>query len=446
MAWVAAAISLLLVIWGLRNPRYLVSLLIIAFPLEISRTWYPHIAGLDQLGEFLGAIDLGRIFTLTLLAYFLASKLRRNRSSAPWDSSEWYGERPPVWNSSLFIILGLYILIGGISFFWSVNPSKTLVETIRLAVLWLMGVAVYDIITKNRDIWLVPRTFSLMASVLAVLGVYEFVAKQYVWMGDVYLPLGRVNATFVDPNIYARFLIIGILATLALFMLTSNRVKQAFGIMALLVQAAALLATGSRTGWLTVVIVLVMLVILAPRKTVFIVLAGGLTAAAAAVIANPALAGRLVDLQQGIWIASPQREYLIKSGWDMFVNHPLTGVGLGGFQKMMLTDYSQLVQNGVSLSHTAVITTAAELGILGLGVTALFLILVYSFLPRARKMYRDAVLNPESGAIGLLTIFAVLSVTVILISAQAEGRFFEDTYLWIMLGYLAVLRNMERVD
>lgn len=63
---------------------------------------------------------------------------------------------------------------------------------------------------------MVPVAFATVSSFLARIGVCALVTKNYIWLGENYIPVNRINASFVDANIYARFLLIGCLATAAL--------------------------------------------------------------------------------------------------------------------------------------------------------------------------------------------------------------------------------------
>lgn len=454
MTWLILLLALVTVVWGWRNPRFLIPLLIIALPLEISRTWFPHLAILDKLGAFVGVIDLGRIFAFALLFYFLYTLVRReNPWSQDWRSDRFlhpYQERSlentPFWRNPIFILATVYIFYGLVSFFWSVDRLHTLTGVVRLGILWLLGSAVYRLLTQTRDFWLVAQTLAVVSTILAGLGVYQLITKHFFWFGELYQELGRYNATFVDPNLYARFLILGSLATLAWLLMTAVRAGQILGYLALLLQIVALLATGSRTGWLAFVLVFIVLIILVPRKSLFTVLGGGILLGIFMVYKNPEMLNRILDLRQGFWAASTERQYLLKAGWDMFMHHIALGVGLGGFQHMMLTQYAQLIQNGVSLSHTALMTTAAELGIIGLGITLVFFVFLYVRLVKSKQLYNLSTTWSSSQGYSILTIFSVLAVTVIFLSAQGEGRFWEDPMLWVYLGYLTALNNVEGVS
>jgi O-antigen ligase len=442
MLWAILIITILAVGWGWKNSRYLLPLLILGLPLEISRTWFPHLNILDKLGEFVGIIYFGRILTLAVIAYFIYSLLRSRRADQFLKNAR--DHLAETLHSPLFIALGSYIIWGAFSVIWSVDRIQTIVGVARLALLWLLGAAVYDLVKRRDGFVMVPAAFAAVSSFLAGIGVYELVSKHYIWLGEGYLQLNRINASFVDANIYARFLLIGCLAT-AMLMLNATRNGRLVGALALALQMAALLGTGSRMGWLAMIIIAIGLAALVPRRVVILPILGVLALSGVSILLNHQLLGRALELTQNFGAASTDRRYLIDSGVQMFTQHPVQGIGLAGFQHAMLTTYASIGQ-GISLSHTALITTAAELGSIGLGILVVFFVALYGRLPRARKDLRFASQQFLDTKRYYWEIFAVLAITAIFISAQGEGRFLEDPYLWILTGYLTAVRDLEEVS
>ena len=442
LLWGVFLMATLAVVWGWKNSRYLLSLLILALPLEISKTWFPHLLILDKLGEFVGVIHLGRIFTLAVIAYFMVSLLRsRSADQLRGCARDSLAE---TFRSPLFIALGSYIVWGAFSVIWSIDRLATIVGVARLALLWVLGAAVYDLVKRRESLVTVPVAFATVSSFVAGLGVYELLSHHYLWLAEVYQSSHRINATFIDANIYARFLLIGCLAT-AILMFNATRKGRLIGALGLALQLAALLGTGSRVGWIVMIILAIGLAVLVPRRAVILSMLGFLALSGMSILLNHELLTRTLALKQNFWAASSERIYLITSGVKMFTHDPLLGIGLGGFQHAMVTTYSSVV-TGVSLSHTAVITTAAELGVIGLGILIAFFVALYGRLHRVRKDLQFTSAQLHSTRHYCWEIFAVLAITAIFICAQGEGRFFEDPYLWILIGYLTAVRDLEKVS
>ncbi len=441
--WIILVMTILAVGWGWKDSRYLLPLLILSLPLEISRTWFPHLSILDKFGEFVGVIYFGRIFTLAVIAYFIVSLLRRRGADQFLKNAR--DSLAETLRSPLFVALGSYIVWGAFSAIWSVDRLHTSVGVARLALLWLLGAAVYDLVRRREGLVSLPAAFAVVSTTLAGIGIYELLSKHYIWLAEIYQPINRINATFVDANIYARFLIIGCLAT-AFLMFNMNKTGKLIGVLALVLQIAALLGTGSRVGWLAMILVAIGLAVLARSRAVVLTVLGALALLAMSILLNNGLLMRVMEVTQNFWAASTARHYLILSGLDMFSQNPWGGLGLGGFQHAMLTTYASQVVNEVSLSHTALVTTAAELGVVGLGILAIFLVYLYGRLHRARMALRYSYQQSHDTKLYYQEIFAVLAITAIFISAQGEGRFLEDPYLWILIGFLTAVRKLKEVS
>jgi O-antigen ligase len=131
------------------------------------------------------------------------------------------------------------------------------------------------------------------------------------------------------------------------------------------------------------------------------------------------------------------RVYLVRAGWSMFVDHPLAGVGFGGFQHAMLTTYKSFLPKGYtdSVSHTSLVTVLAEQGVIGLLLLAAFLIaLAWEALVARRRGDRWAFWS---------TLPATLVLPIFLYS-QFEARFLQEPYMWVALGLYYSARMLAR--
>ena len=251
------------------------------------------------------------------------------------------------------------------------------------------------------------------------------------------LALSRPRATLLDTNILARYLAIGIVVSTVL--LTTGRMTR--GILSVTAVAAclSLLLTLSRSGWLLVPVGWAMVWWWSKRTArrrvalACAVLLGGMWLVS---VSTPILSSRFGSLTLGVG-ALGARVALIDTGIRIFRDHLLFGAGLGSFQTVALAQYPfYLPFQGeyVTLSHTALVTIAAELGLTGLALTTyLFVGLLRSF----RTSMASATPAIRSYAVG-----ALLAVALIVVSAQSEGRLFEDPIFWIFAG---VLVSIERV-
>ena len=325
---------------------------------------------------------------------------------------------PLIWAVVPLLIAAL------VSLTTSLQPRTTIIEGLRLLLLFTVGVSIALGADRKSVFDRVFKVIFVMATLTAFFGLIQYLSGQWIWGGGISeAGVRRVNATFVDPNIFARYLNISILGTLALLLRREWPVRRWIAL-PLLIQVAALGVTFSRTGWLTLLLGLFILAIgTAEHWRMRWTMLGLGALGVVALITIPAIRARFETLLTGI-SALGQREHLLKGGWAMFIEHPLTGVGLGNFQWAIEHPYHYLVpwSDAVTRSHTSLVTVAAEMGILGIiGMFAFLLLIIGMNLRVKNRMapYVQAVL---------------MNVFVVWLSSQGEGRFFEDPMLWAFWG------------
>lgn len=311
-----------------------------------------------------------------------------------------------------------------VSMVTAVQPRTTIIEGMRLLLLLAVGLSIALGADHKVVFERVFKAIFIMATITAVIGLVQYISGQWIWGGGINtLGVRRVNATFIDPNIFARYLDISILGTLVLLLRREWFLSKVTAC-ALLLQVGALGVTSSRTGWLILLLGILILGygIAGKGKARWSILGLG-ALGIAALTTIPVIRTRFETLFTGLG-ALGQRVHLLKGGWAMFIEHPLTGVGLGNFEWALEHPYHYLVpwSDAVTRSHTSLVTVAAEMGILGIIAmfTFLFILVVMNF----RVTYR---MNAFAQAL-------LSSVFVIWLSSQGEGRFFEDPMVWAFWG------------
>src|SRR5207248_1290855 len=90
----------------------------------------------------------------------------------------------------------------------------------------------------------------------------------------------------------------------------------------------------------------------------------------------------------GDTVLADNRRYMVEAGVRMFRDHPLLGVGYGGYQNQLSTTYKRFIPpnlpNPDVASHTGFVTIASEMGILGLLLFLGFLVQLAREAFRAR--------------------------------------------------------------
>ncbi len=410
--------------WG----RWLIPFFFAMVPWDISKVLFPPYLSTPQSPTTLTFV---RIATMLLIAWGAGLLMRKQGLSFLGILSR----SMLNWGVLALFIAALVSLIG------SLQPNATLMEGARLLVLSALGmsIAIGAMISSGSEgelelilerVW---RTIFVMATLVAIFGIVQYLTGWGIWGGAIAPGPRRVNATFMDSNILARFLDISILGTAILILKQQWKLSLGIGV-GLFCQLAALIFTYSRMAWLILLAGIIVLVVLSPNRNRWRYLAG-LGVGISSLWFIPAVQSRISLLLSGQDPSIGTRQYLIEGGWAMFLEHPFSGVGLGNFQWAIEHPYSYILPyiGVVSRSHTTLVTVAAEMGILGILAMLIFLATFLIQNLRASGKMRNYMLAANCG------------VLVIWLSSQGEGRFFEDPLLWAFWGLSLAVAKQEQV-
>jgi O-antigen ligase len=271
---------------------------------------------------------------------------------------------------------------------------------------------------------------ALVATALAyaAVGLYQWATREVFWnpklkVDNAYAPFFRVNSVFWDPSIYGRYLVVAILATLVLVLL---------GLRERLVAGAVLVIAGLWIGLL-----------FSFSQSSFAALIAGTFAAAAVVWRWRAAAaiGLVAAVLLSVGFATPQvrnsgldrvtsgRAPLVSNGLEIALDHPLTGVGTGGF-KLAYAEKTGLkgTEPKKAASHTTPVTVAAEQGLPG--------VLLLGWLAVA-ALYAAVRATVRSDA-GRTAAVAGLTLAAIAVHSLFYNALFEDPMAWSLLGLVAL--------
>jgi hypothetical protein len=189
-------------------------------------------------------------------------------------------------------------VLGAISVLYSADSGKTVAETIRLAIMFLLMLSIVLLMDKPKS--LIPlQTVHAAALLLAPLALYEGITGNLIWHSETLLrdEILRVNTTFVDPNIFARFIVLAIAANFILQLNTRERQVKMIYLACLAILLAELLLTSSRGGIITLFVALIAAFILIPnKKAVLWVLGLGVLCGAIVLFLRPDIWDRLISV------------------------------------------------------------------------------------------------------------------------------------------------------
>ena len=206
--------------------------------------------------------------------------------------------------------------------------------------------------------------------------MYQWVTRDVFWnpgiiVGNAYAPFFRVNSVFWDPSIYGRYLAVAILVTLAGIVLGGVRGLRSVGLYVVVVAIwIGLVFSYSQSSFIALATgVVVSAAVAWGRRAVVGLVALGLLAAVVG-LAAPQVRHEITGKSgRGLNKITSGRSNLVSQGIHIAVEHPVVGIGVGGFRRA----YAE--RTGVKgtdpkrvASHTMPITVAAEGGIVGLAL------------------------------------------------------------------------------
>jgi O-antigen ligase len=273
-----------------------------------------------------------------------------------------------------------------------------------------------------------------MAIVFAAIGLYQYETRDIFWnpkveIGNAYAPFYRVNSVFWDPSIYGRFLVIAILACLVVVLFKRDQRLLIGATVAIAAIWAGLYFSYSQSSFAALVAGVILAVIFAWGRRGLMLAAAAAVVVALGALAVPNVRHDVFGHGRGLNSATGGRGKLVRKGIRIAVNHPVAGVGVGGFKHA----YAELThlkgkEPKAAASHTTPVTVAAETGIIGL---ALYAWLLASGLLLAFRRFAPDLAGLTALVCGL--VFASVAVHSLLYSA-----FFEDPTVWAALGLAAV--------
>jgi O-antigen ligase len=333
---------------------------------------------------------------------------------------------------------------------WSASPAARLLRALVAAFLLLYAVqATYSVdvqnAIENASFFYVPfaallvlllearwsRTLvrrllvgvSVTVVVLAAIGIVEYAVRGLILNRDLRAENAihiyfRVNSLFRDPNIFGRYLALGIVA-LAAYLAWERRSRGALVAAAIAgVLLVALAFTFSLTSFAAL---LVGLLVLAWARL-------GTRPAGAALAAMVAIGGAFVlatgSRSTEVGTGGAGRTSLVRGGLDLARDRPVWGWGSGSFGEAF---YTHIEAAKTTASHDTPIATAAEQGAIGLAVYAALVVAALAVMLGSEVRGSPA----RAGAAALFVVMIVHSL--------GYASFLEDPATWAILALGLVL-------
>ncbi len=354
--------------------------------------------------------------------------------------------------------------------------SSFVAKDIDVAIAWLFefvteGLLLYFLVSnlvRDAEAWRnVVATLLLAGTLMGSVVVIEVITESQVGTSiglvqphyaqedmDARPGPHRTRGPTGDPNRFAQNMIILLPLSIFYFQTSKSTKQRILGASASVMCTAAVLLSYSRGGFLTLVLLLIAMALsgfVRPRY----ILASLLLAALLVPVAAPLLLQRMGTLRsiaglfledRSVQVDSSARGRLTEmlAAFNVFVDHPVIGVGPGQYSRF----YSISYQNNPQISfkelektrraHTLYFELAAELGILGLLAFASILgfLLRNLWKVRRRRALDDPVLASMATAV-VLSLFAYL----------VSGTFLHlayQRYFWLLTAVAGTVLTLSR--
>jgi O-antigen ligase len=338
---------------------------------------------------------------------------------------------------ALSLPLALFVLWLGVSALWTNDTREAAIQLFFFVLPFtLLALAIARLPWSDVGLAWLSGALAAMALIFAAVGVWQWLTRDLFWNPKVirdnaFAPFFRVNSLFWDPSIYGRFLVVTILVALAVVLF--GRWRRLDVPVVLLVAAlwVGLLFSFSQSSFTALVAGVVLAAVLAWRWRAAV----GVAVVAAVMIPVGVAAPQLEDVRDSVFASSTEglnratggRFDLLSNGVEIAADHPVVGIGVGGFKQAFAERDDSRPRRGEPASHNAVVTVAAETGFVGL---ALFAWLVAAGLVLAFRQVRAS-----QAPVRVAGLVAGLGIFAVFVHSLFYSAFLEDPLVW---GFLAL--------
>ncbi len=335
------------------------------------------------------------------------------------------------------------VLVGwsGICLLWSPSPDGTKQGAIYL-LFYMLPLGLIAAVLARAP-WRIDSAkvlyilLAAMALVFGLIGIEQYLTRNIYWnpkvkVDNAFAPVDwfyRVNSVFYDPSIYGRFLVVGILASVTLVLFARGYAAWAAAGLAA-VTTVGLLPSFSQSSYFALAVGIAAALTVLWRRKAILPLALAAAVLAAVTLGVPQFRHRILG-KAGLSHATGGRSTLVSTGGRLFLNHPLVGVGTGGF----VVAYAKETRKQGHASHTAPLTVAAETGVVGFG--ALCWLLAFVFIVPFRG-------NRGATPTGRARLAFGLALIAIVVHSCFYNALIEDPLFWGLIALSAIaLREPE---
>jgi putative inorganic carbon (HCO3(-)) transporter len=277
-----------------------------------------------------------------------------------------------------------------------------------------------------------PAVQVAAAVAFALVAVYQHFARvvytnHKLELSNAYSSLFRVNSIFYDPSLFGRFEVLALITIVGACLFAAPSRRIVVGACLAPVIFAAVVFTYSQTSFAALIAGIAVLIAAAWRKLAALAAAAAVLVVVVGVaISQPQV---MKVLHKSVNKASSSRVELAERGGRTFLDHPVFGVGVGGFAQA--TGKTALERASIA-PHNVVIGVAAETGVVGL---CLFAVVVACIVRSVRRV-------PDRP----WRVVLAATLVALAVHALAYAQLFTDPTAWIAASLAASLAALPAAE
>ncbi|HZO63243.1 MAG TPA: O-antigen ligase family protein [Gaiellaceae bacterium] len=336
--------------------------------------------------------------------------------------------------------LALLVAWSGLTLAWTEDVHEGAID---LLFFWLpfglLAVSLARLAWSRRWLSFIYVELVGMALAFAWIGVYQYATRDVFWnpkviVGNAYAPFYRVNSVFYDPSVYGRFLVVAMLAALALALYDRSRRAAYASAAAIVLIWPGLLFSFSQSSFAALMVGAAVVAGVRWRWRAAVALGAAAAVIAAVALGTPHIRHSLLrESGSGLNKASSGRAKLVTQGIRIALHHPAEGVGIGGFKRA----YADRVglkgkEPKAAASHNTAVTVAAETGVPGLLLLGwLVFVSLFVTLRRAGSSFKGRACLAIAAAIAAIGVHSLF-----------YNALFEDPTFWGLLALAALCARL----
>lgn len=337
----------------------------------------------------------------------------------------------------------LYIGFAAFSLTYSPNFESGISYIATSIALFFFTIWIINFLKNENEFKWIIVTLLICSAFLTLLIIYQILTFDPWKIIDVALSatgekILRPSGTFLDPNIAAVHIVVAVLYGAAFLLFGKAKVNfKIFLILAIILSLVGIVLTFSRTVWISLIFGFATLLFYQTRKNNLILLAVFLVFLSGFILFTPygafitERASSIFDIMGDVSIRT--RIALIISGFNMFIDNPLLGIGYRAFPfyyDYYIDPIAPHLLLYVKESHTLLTTLLAEMSIWGV-------LIVFFWFKRVFSDIFNLLSNINNNFYKALLIGSLANLVCFIIYSFFYGNIFPHfNFLWLIFGII----------